>query len=112
MKSGCGRSGASRSSGTRPSLLVRLRLMLLLGVSLGLGLGHCQGDQGPAELLDVRRIAPDCTHAYTAICCTRALSFAAHFLPSFPAQFYLCCTYAAELFPVNDARAQPVKHLT
>src|SRR5918911_176917 len=83
MKSVCERRSPRTSSGTWPSLLVRLRPMLLLGVSLGLGLGHCQGDQCPAEFLDVRRIAPDCTHAYAAVCCTRALSFATHFYPPF-----------------------------
>jgi hypothetical protein len=57
--------------------------MLVLSVSLGLRLRHCQRDQRPGQLLIIWRIAPDCTHSYAAVCCTRALLIAAHFYPPF-----------------------------
>src|SRR5438105_741066 len=83
MKFVCERRSPRRSSGTRPTLLVLLLLMIPLGVGLGLCLSQRQRDQCPTEFLNVWRIPPDCTHANTTICCTRALFIAAHFYPPF-----------------------------
>src|SRR5437016_5592909 len=86
--------------------------MLGLGVGFGLRLGHCEGDQGPTELAQIRRVPTDRPDATASALRAWAVLLVAHrvinLLPA-PA-IAPAFTQEARLLPVNAAQMQHVNN--